>query len=142
MQAALVVKGLAIKRTLVHVSIVLFIHQLIGADHNTRLYVAGLSHGWVYCVRECYHETIVYTLELDNSQLRRSIILDHAHNGVTLTQDNCCDWCIFIASQNITRHLSSKTEYHASVRLLTLLNGIDHRWPITKQLKSPCISER
>ena len=75
---------------------------------------------WVYSVRECYHETAVHTLELDNSQLRRSIILDHAHNGVTLTKNNCCDWCIFITSQNITRHLSFKTEYHASVELYEL----------------------
>ena len=75
---------------------------------------------WVYFVRECYQETAVHTLELVNSQLRRSIILDHAHNGVKLTQDNCCDWFIFITSQNITRHLSFKTEYHASVTLYGL----------------------
>ena len=70
---------------------------------------------WVYFMRECYHETSVHNFELDNSQLRQSIIVDHAHNGVMLTQDNCCDWCIFITSQNIMRHLSFKTEYHATV---------------------------
>ena len=46
---------------------------------------------WVYFVRECYDETAVHTLEIDNSQLRRSIIVDHAYNGVTLTQDHCGD---------------------------------------------------
>ena len=38
---------------------------------------------WEYFVHECYHDTAVHTRELDNSQLRRSISVDHESNGVT-----------------------------------------------------------
>ena len=92
---------------------------------NIRLCVAGHNFptvSWAYCSRMLPWDRGAHCipLHLTYSHLRRNIDLDHAHNGVTLTQDNYCDWCIFLTSQNITRHLSFKTEYHASVTLYGL----------------------